>query len=117
MSLNPHEIPTHLDTPDRAFFGLTLRQIMVLAVALGGIFGAIDSFGMPLGLLAAVLCAVAGVAVAFVQPLGRPFEEWMFVMLRYVATPRRATWRPVTRRVPRRQQLPERDINTIREAP
>ena len=117
MSLEPHEIPTHLDTPDRAFFGLTLRQIMVLSVALGSVFAVIDSLGMPLAVPAALFCAVSGLLVAFVQPLGRPFEEWLFVMLRYAATPRRATWRPRAQRAAAGRQRHEVDISASREAP
>ena len=116
MSIGSHEIPTHLDTPDRAFFGLTLRQIMVLAVALGGLFGAVDSLGMPLAVPVAVLCAVGGLAVAFVQPLGRPFEEWLFVMLRYAATPRRAIWRPRVQRDAAGQRR-EVSLGRAQEAP
>ena len=34
-----HEIPTHLDVEDRAFYGLTARQVMWLTVGCAGGYG------------------------------------------------------------------------------
>jgi len=90
----PHEIPTHLDVPDRAFLGLTVRQFVAIAVGLGCAFLALDVLGLPLGLLGFVLCAIGGACVAFIQPLGQPLEDWIFILVRYASSPRRATWQP-----------------------
>ena len=89
----PHEIPTHLDVPDRAFLGLTVRQFVAIAVGLGCGFLALDVLGAPPGLLGFAVCAIAGACVAFIQPLGQPLEDWIFILVRYASSPRRATWR------------------------
>jgi hypothetical protein len=38
--VNRHEIPTHLNVGDKAFVGLTMRQLMTVAVGLGLSYGA-----------------------------------------------------------------------------
>ena len=93
--MDRHEIPTHLNVEDKAFGGMTMRQLMTLAVGLGLAYGAAS--GLPLPVPAQAMIAVlvlAGVAVtALWKPGGRPFEDWAFVLLRYWAMPRLAVWR------------------------
>jgi hypothetical protein len=94
--MDRHEIPTHLNVEDKAFAGLTMRQLMTAAVGLGLAYGAVSEppFPLPLRLIAAgqVLAAVA--LVALWRPAGRPLEDWAFVLLRYWAISRVAVWRP-----------------------
>jgi hypothetical protein len=101
--VNRHEIPTHLNVEDKAFAGLTMRQLMTVAVGLGLAYGAASGMPLPVpaqaAIAAAVLAAVA--AVALWRPAGRPFEDWTFVLVRYWAVPRLAVWR--TRRPEVRQ--------------
>jgi len=91
-----HEIPTHLNVEDKAFAGLTMRQLMTAAVGLGVAYGAASEppFPLPLRLIAAGLVLAAVALFALWRPGGRPLEDWAFVLLRYWAVPRIAVWRP-----------------------
>jgi hypothetical protein len=94
-----HEIPTHLGVEDRAFLGLTMRQLMTAAVGLAVAYGAVTELPLPAPLqfaIAGVVMVAAGLLTLW-QPAGRPLEAWAFVFLRYYATPRIAVWRPVSR--------------------
>ncbi len=93
--MNRHEIPTHLAVEDKAFAGLTMRQLMTLAIGLGLAYGASNQLPFPMPLQFAIAASVlAGVAVvALWRPGGRPMEDWAFVLLRYWAIPRAAVWR------------------------
>jgi hypothetical protein len=91
-----HEIPTHLNVEDRAFFGLSVRQVMHLTVGAATAYAIWNQWlwappGLRLGL--AGLCLLAAVALALVRPGGRALEEWAFVALHHAATPKRAVWR------------------------
>ena len=92
--MNRHEIPTHLNVEDKAFAGLTMRQLMTVAVGLGLAYGAASGLPLPVPAQASVAIVVlAAVAVvALWRPGGRPFEDWAFVLLRYWAIPRIAVW-------------------------
>ena len=92
-----HEIPTHLNVEDKAFFGLAVRQVMVLTVGLAAGYGLWTGWPAlpPLlrgGLAAAGLLLAA--LLALVRPHGRGLEEWLFVALHYARTPKASTWRP-----------------------
>ena len=105
-----HEIPTHLEVEDRILFGLTLRQGIVVLVGLsigyslyaqlGNLPWPDDGAGAgghpPLALRVAValLPALLTLAVAVVQPAGRPLEEWLVALARYAALPKQYIWRP-----------------------
>ncbi|MCY4639485.1 MAG: PrgI family protein [Chloroflexi bacterium] len=99
-----HEIPTHLDAPDRALLGLTMRQLLAAACGLALAYGALADLPLPLAarlvLAACVLLATA--ALVLWRPAGRPLEEWAFVLLRYHAAPRVSVWRPRERPAPER---------------
>jgi hypothetical protein len=94
--VNRHEIPTHLNVEDKAFAGLTMRQLMTAAVGLGLAYGVASEPPLPI----AIRFAAAGVVLVLVallalwRPVGRPLEDWAFVLLRYWAVPRLAVWRP-----------------------
>ena len=95
--LTRHETPTHLNVEDRAFYGLTVRQMMWLTVGCAGGYGLwIQWPGLPAGprLAIAALCLVCAVMLALVRPHGRGLEEWGFVVLRYAAIPKVSVWRP-----------------------
>jgi len=91
-----HEIPTHLNVEDKAFAGLTMRQLMTAAVGLGLAYGVASEPPLPM----AIRLAAAGVVLLLVallalwRPAGRALEDWAFVLLRYWAVPRVAVWRP-----------------------
>ncbi|MPZ48925.1 MAG: hypothetical protein GEU75_06390 [Dehalococcoidia bacterium] len=93
--LNRHEIPTHLNVEDKAIAGLTMRQLMTVAIGLGLSYGAANQLPLPMpvpAVLGALIMAAIAVAALW-RPGGRPMEDWAFVLLRYWAIPRVAVWR------------------------
>jgi len=97
MARTRHEIPTHLAVEDRLVLGLSARQAMYLIAAVAGGYSAWNEATaappeLRLGL--AALCLLLGAALALVRPGGRGLDEWLFVVLHYLATPRRCAWRP-----------------------
>ena len=96
MTAQRHEIPTHLDVADRAFAGLTMRQLLSAAVGLTLAYAAVSDLPLPMAprLVAAAAVLLVTCVLVLWRPGGHPAEEWAFVLLRYAATPRIATWRP-----------------------
>jgi len=96
-----HEVPTHLNIEDKAFAGLTMRQLMVAIIGLALAYAAMSEAPLPLparlGLGAVVLLWTA--AFTLWQPAGRSLEDWAFVLLRYVSVPRVVVWRVRTPRL------------------
>jgi hypothetical protein len=111
VPVNRHEIPTHLNVEDKAFAGLTMRQLLTAAVGLGLAYGAASELPlpMPLRLTAAGLVLIAVALAALWRPADRPLEDWAFVLLRYWAVPRVAVWRP------RRLDIDRRDATASYE--
>ena len=97
-----HEIPTHLNVADKAFGGLTMRQLLSAAIGLALAYGAASDLPLllagRLGVAAVVL--VATLFLVLWRPAARPLEDWVFVLLRYWAVPRVAVWRPRERSAP-----------------
>lgn len=97
MAITRHEIPTHLNVEDRAFYGLTVRQVTYLTVGAAsgyGLWNQWNALPMGLRLVLAASCVLLAVAVTLVRPHGRGLEEWAFVVLHYAAVPKVCTWRP-----------------------
>jgi hypothetical protein len=103
--MKKEEFPTFLNEQPTIIFGRTGRELLVIAIGLGLAYFSwlrIGSLvpGSPLatnfikGLLAAIL-AVGGVVVAFVKVATRPLEEWAFVWLFYIITPKTYFYMPV----------------------
>ncbi|MDP2674612.1 MAG: PrgI family protein [Dehalococcoidia bacterium] len=94
--MDRHEIPTHLNVEDKAFAGLTMRQLMTAAVGLALAYGAASEppLPIPIRLVVAGMVLIAVALLALWRPAGRPLEDWAFVLLRYWALPRVAVWRP-----------------------
>lgn len=101
--LQRHEIPTHLEVEDRILFGLTLRQgIILLLGATAGYFlfaqsgRIIADIHVPLALRIGLglLPALVALAVALIQPAGRPLEDWFFAIVRYLTVPKQCVWSP-----------------------
>lgn len=90
-----HQIPTHLHVADRAFAGLTMRQLLSAAVGLALAYGASDlPVPIAMRLIAAALVLAGTALLVFCRPAGRPAEDWAFVLLRFCLTQRVAVWRP-----------------------
>jgi hypothetical protein len=94
-TVNRHEIPTHLNIEDKAFAGLTMRQLMTVAVGLGLAYGASNQLPLPMPapVIVAAFVLIAVAVFALWRPGGRPMEDWAFVLLRYWAIPSVAVWR------------------------
>ena len=92
-----HEIPTHLNVEDRAFYGLSARQVTYLTLGCASAYTAwANALEMPMAarLVAVAVCLLLAMILALVRPLGRSLEAWAFLGLRYLALPKRAVWRP-----------------------
>ena len=97
MAAKRHEIPTHLNVEDKAFYGLSARQFMYLTVGLAtsyGLWNQLLYLPTAARLTLAAVCFVLAAAVALVRPHGRGLEEWAFVVLHYAAAPKASVWRP-----------------------
>lgn len=97
MPLKRHEIPTHLNVEDRAFYGLSVRQLMLVTVGVTGAYGLWNQWAdvmLAARLGVAVACLVLAVVLAFIRPGGRGFEDWAVVGLRYIALAKVTVWRP-----------------------
>lgn len=91
-----HEIPTHLTVADRAFLGLTMRELLSAAVGLALAYGALVDLPLPSAARVAVALLVVALTSVLVlwRPGGRAAEEWAFALLRYWSASRVAVWRP-----------------------
>ena len=110
--MNRHEIPTHLNVEDKAFAGLTMRQLLTAAVGLGLAYGAASELPlpMPLRMTAAGVLLMAVALLALWRPGDRPLEDWAFVLLRYWAVPRVAVWWPRRLDIDRRDAPPSYEV-------
>lgn len=110
--MNRHEIPTHLNVEDKAFAGLTMRQLMTAAVGLGLAYGAASELPVPImiRLTAAAVVLVTVALLALWRPADRPLEDWAFVLLRYWAAPRVAVWRPRPLELERAEARPTYEV-------
>ncbi len=100
MPVQRHEVPTHLNIEDKAFAGMTMRQLMVAIIGLALAYSAMSEAPLPLAVRlasgATVLLMTA--AISLWQPAGRSLEDWAFVLLRYISIPRVVVWRVRTSR-------------------
>lgn len=108
------EIPTHLEIEDRILFGLTLRQgvILLLGTTVGYFLfaqsgQAVARMHIPLALRVGLGLTPVFItlAMALIQPAGRPLEDWLFAIARYLTLPKQCVWRP--RLVPVNRATPE----------
>jgi len=92
-----HEIPTHLNVEDRALFGLSMRQVMIVmsgASASYALWSQWPDLATSVRVALAASCFVAAVVLALIRPARRSIDEWAFVAVRYLASPRVSVWRP-----------------------
>src|SRR5690242_15804471 len=97
-----HRVPNHLETEDKFVLNLSMRQCVILFVALciaymvfNDLFHAIPDPGLALGLGLAVtlLVFLAGVALALIHVHKRGLDEWVFILFMYAITPKIYLWR------------------------
>jgi len=97
MTRHRHEIPPHLGVEDKAYFGLSVRQVMVLTIGCSGAYGLWNQWTdvtMFVRVGVAAVIVLASVVLALVRPAGRGLEEWAFVGVHYVAIPKTTVYRP-----------------------
>jgi hypothetical protein len=91
-------IPADVEAPDRILWGLTARQVAILAAAAAVGYLIWQGIGtrVPLPAVAIILIPVAALAVALA--LGRrdglPLDAWLWAAIRYGRSPRRAVPAP-----------------------
>lgn len=96
MTTARHEIPTHLNVEDKAFFGLSVRQVMHLTIGLAGcyaVWSQLPALPVPPRLGLAAVCVLFAVTLALFRPGGRGLEDWVFVAFHYAALPKTSVWR------------------------
>lgn len=106
--LTRHQIPTHLNVPDRILsfwgIGISVRQLLVLLLGWSAVANAwvrldwlsrLGPLGVILHLAITIVPAVVALIVAFKQIAGRPLETWLLVYLRYWGQPSVCVWRSV----------------------
>ena len=74
MTRHRHEIPTHLGVEDKAYFGLSVRQVMVLTIGCSGAYGLWNQWP---DVTMSIRVGVAAVIVLAVFALG-PLTQEMF---------------------------------------
>jgi len=104
MPVQRHEVPTHLNIEDKAFAGLTMRQLIVAIIGLALAYSAMSEAPLPLAirLAAGATVLLMTAAVSLWQPAGRSLEDWAFVEHVVVLL---ARWRSLLR-PPTRQSIP-----------
>ena len=86
-------IPADVDTPDKIVYGLTARQLAILAVAGAVVYGLFKTVGpvLPQPVLIGVLIPIVGTAV--VLALGRrdglSMDQWLLAAVRHTRDPKR----------------------------
>ena len=94
--VKPHEIPTHLNVEDKLLLGLTVRQTLNLMAGVSATYGMWNQWpdlqALPRwSLIAASL--ILTLAFTLIRIQGRGLDEWGFVVLHYVGTPKTLIWR------------------------
>ncbi|WP_410814834.1 PrgI family protein [Micromonospora sp. 067-2] len=90
----PHaRIPADVDTPDKIVYGLTARQLAILAVAAVLGYGLVRSVGtlLPQPVLIAVLTPLAGAAIVLAMGRrdGLSMDAWLLSAVRHARAPKR----------------------------
>ena len=91
-----HEIPTHLSVEDRAFYGFSARQVMLVTVGFAGAYALWNQWPtLPfvVRLAVAAACIAVALVLALWRPYGRSLDAWAFVALRYITVPKTTVWR------------------------
>ena len=96
-----HVNPTQLGAPEKLLWGLTGRQLFILALgcSLGYRLWAACAFllasglaGFGMRLLLAALPVLLALGCATIQPGGRFLEIWVILLLRYSCKQKQAVW-------------------------
>lgn len=97
--MRQHRIPLHLEQEEKFFFGLTPRQLLILAIGSTLTYAVIPNDLSPaswaIGLTVATLLALSTLAIAFVRVKNRDLEQWLLIVLIYLAQPKCFLWHPL----------------------
>lgn len=97
MPRHRHEIPTHLNVEDKAFYGFSARQVMYLTAGLSLSYGLWNQWpGVPIPLRITLIgvCLAATLILTLVRPHGRSLDAWAVVAVHYLVLPKVSVWRP-----------------------
>ena len=99
--MQAHQVPTHMNVPDKLIFGLTAKQLLITLI--GGSAGydiwihmhVLLTYGL-LGLLArlalSLIPAAMALSFALVNVAGSSLEMWTLALLRYMRQPKTYVW-------------------------
>ena len=102
--MQAHQVPTHMNVPDKLIFGLTAKQLLITLI--GGSAGydiwirmhILLAYGL-LGLLArlalSLIPAAIALSFALVSVAGNSLEMWALALLRYTQQPKAYVWRSI----------------------
>lgn len=99
--LEPVEVPLLLKQQARILFGLTGRQVLVLACAVAICFSLWQSVALFQSFVGIILLGclfvIPAALIAFLKIGGRPLEQWLFVLFAWMLMPERLTQAALTR--------------------
>ncbi|MEV0811433.1 PrgI family protein [Micromonospora sp. NPDC050200] len=104
-------MPADVDAPDKVLYGLTFRQLAILAVAALAFYGAWRAMHavVPVPVLVGAAVVVGGLVfgVAVGRRDGLPLDVWLLAAVRHSRAPRALTTTDTTSRVPEWVQAPK----------
>ncbi len=112
--------PRNIRLGFRPVYGLTLRQLLYLAVfcTVGGLVvlvGPLQGEGLWVRIIVGMVIICIGLTLAFLRVGGLALDDWIPIALRYFARPRRRVWRK--RDVRRPVVMPHRESRNQPMAP
>ncbi|MCW3818603.1 PrgI family protein [Micromonospora sp. DR5-3] len=103
-------VPADVDAPDKVLYGLTFRQLAILAVAALALYGAWralhDLVPVPVLVGTAVLFAGLAFGVAVGRRDGLPLDVWLLAAVRHARAPRALSTTDTTSKTPDWVQAP-----------
>ena len=92
-----HEVPTHLNIEDKAFAGLTMRQLMVAIIGLALAYSAMSQAPLPLAvrLAAGATVLLMTAAISLWQPAGRSLESTIHIRQSTIVLCPAFEWNPL----------------------
>src|SRR4051794_6868323 len=98
------KMPADVDAPDKVLYGLTFRQLAILAAAGAGLYIAYHALHtlIPLPVLLGAAVVLAGLAfgIAVARRDGQPMDRWLLAAVRHSRAPKALTTTDTTCQVP-----------------
>ena len=88
------EVPTHLFKVEEKVFGLTIPQLLTMAIATTGVGALWYQLHLPLTVRLALIgvYAILAVALIFGKKHGYPLTDWLYLSLRFLIMPGKTIW-------------------------